>query len=100
MASDPNEPAGQTPTTLFLSYARADRARAEKLADVLTRAGYTVWWDALIEGGAQYATSIRQALETADVVIVLWSRNSVEFRLGPRRSCTGPRPAPVGSPGT
>ena len=78
MASDPNEPAGQTPTTLFLSYARADRARAEKLAVVLTRAGYTVWWDALIEGGAQYATSIRQALETADVVIVLWSRNSVE----------------------
>ncbi len=78
MASDPNEPAGQPATTLFLSYARADRARAEKLADVLTRAGYTVWWDALIEGGVQYATSIREALETADVVIVLWSKNSIE----------------------
>jgi len=63
---------------LFLSYARDDRPRAEKLADVLTKTGYTVWWDALIEGGAQYATSIRQALETADVVIVLWSKNSVE----------------------
>ncbi len=78
MASDPNEPAGQPPATLFLSYARADRARAEKLADILTKAGYTVWWDALIEGGAQYAASIREALESADVVIVFWSENSVE----------------------
>jgi len=78
MAGDPNETAGPHPATLFLSYARDDRPRAEKLADVLTTAGYTVWWDALIEGGAQYATSIRQALETADVVIVLWSKNSVE----------------------
>lgn len=78
MASEPNEPAGQKPATLFLSYARADRAQAEKLANVLTKAGYTVWWDALIEGGAQYAASIREALETADVVIVLWSENSVE----------------------
>jgi TolB-like protein/Tfp pilus assembly protein PilF len=78
MAIEPNEPAGQKPATLFLSYARADRARAKKLADVLTKAGYTVWWDALIEGGAQYAASIREALETADVVIVLWSENSVE----------------------
>lgn len=78
MASDPNEPAGRKPATLFLSYARADRARAELLADILTNAGYTVWWDALIEGGAQFAASIRQALETADAVIVLWSKNSVD----------------------
>jgi TolB-like protein/Tfp pilus assembly protein PilF len=78
MASDPNEPAGRKPATLFLSYARTDRARAELLADILTNAGYTVWWDALIEGGAQFAASIRQALETADAVIVLWSKNSVD----------------------
>jgi TolB-like protein/Tfp pilus assembly protein PilF len=78
MASDPNEPAGQAPATVFLSYARTDRARAELLADILTNAGYTVWWDALIEGGAQFAASIRKALETAEAVIVLWSNNSVD----------------------
>jgi len=78
MASDPNGPAGRKPATLFLSYARPDRVRAEKLADVLAKAGYTVWWDALIEGGAQYAASIREALESADIVIVLWSKDSIE----------------------
>jgi TolB-like protein/Tfp pilus assembly protein PilF len=37
-----------------------------------------VWWDALIEGGSRYARSINEALETADAVVVLWSRQSVE----------------------
>lgn len=78
MSSDPIKAAGPKPATLFLSYARADRALAERLADALTLAGYTVWWDALIEGGAQFAASIRDALETADVVIVLWSKDSVD----------------------
>ena len=66
------------PATLFLSYSRADRARAERLADTLVNAGYTVWWDALIEGGAQFASSITEALDAADVVIVLWSKHSVD----------------------
>jgi TolB-like protein/Flp pilus assembly protein TadD len=76
MTDGPN--AEQKPATLFLSYARADRAWAEKLADALNEAGYTIWWDALIEGGVQFAASIRQALESADAVVVLWSRHSVE----------------------
>lgn len=78
MTSDPNDSAGPQPATVFLSYARADRVRAEQLADDLAKAGHTVWWDALIEGGAQFATSIRAALEEADVVIVLWSKHSVD----------------------
>ncbi len=76
MASDPNEPGGQA--TLFLSYARADRARAERLAAALSKAGYTLWWDAMIEGGAQFAASIRTALEQADAVVVLWSQHSLD----------------------
>ncbi|MEQ7873282.1 TIR domain-containing protein [Sphingomonas sp. ASV193] len=63
---------------LFLSYAHADEARARRLANVLTSAGYQLWWDALIEGGAAFATSIEQALETADVVVVLWSAASAK----------------------
>ena len=71
----PNEPAQQT---VFLSYAHADQAQAQRLANMLKRSGLTVWWDALIEGGSSYATTIKDALAAADAVIVLWSRQSVE----------------------
>jgi TolB-like protein/tetratricopeptide (TPR) repeat protein len=64
--------------TLFLSYAHADEARARRLAAALDEAGYNVWWDALIEGGTAYAKTITKALETADVILVLWSAASVE----------------------
>ena len=64
--------------TLFLSYARADEAFARRLAAALEHAGYTIWWDAMIEGGAAYARSIAEALEAADVILVLWSRQSVD----------------------
>jgi TolB-like protein/Flp pilus assembly protein TadD len=64
--------------TVFLSYAHADRKRAQKLAAVLGARGYQVWWDAQIEGGAQFAKSINEALESADAVVVLWSKTSVD----------------------
>ena len=64
--------------TIFLSYAHADAKRAQQLAAALTARGYIVWWDTLIEGGASFAKSIREALEAADVVVVLWSKTSLE----------------------
>ena len=64
--------------TLFLSYARADEVFARRLAAALEHAGYTIWWDALIEGGAAFGRSIADALESADAVLVLWSRTSVD----------------------
>jgi TolB-like protein/Flp pilus assembly protein TadD len=64
--------------TLFLSYAHADRGKAQRLAAVLEQSGYTVWWDALIEGGSRYSKTIAAALEAADVVVVLWSKESIE----------------------
>ena len=64
--------------TIFLSYAHADAKRAQQLAAALSARGYIVWWDALIEGGAQFAKSIRAALESADAVVVLWSKASIE----------------------
>jgi len=65
-------------TTVFLSYAHDDRVKAQRLAAALTQRGFVVWWDGLIEGGAQFARLIREALEAADAVIVLWSTNSIE----------------------
>jgi len=64
--------------TIFLSYAHADAKRAQQLAAALTARGYTVWWDNLIEGGASFAKSIREALEAADAVVVLWSKTSID----------------------
>lgn len=62
---------------VFLSYARADQARAARLAAVLAGGGLDVWWDARIEGGAEFAEAIRVALDRAEAVVVLWSRASV-----------------------
>ena len=70
--------ASEKAVTLFLSYARDDEAYARRLASALKQSGYTIWWDALIQGGAAYSRSIAEALETADVVIVLWSARSIE----------------------
>src|SRR5215207_3028625 len=64
--------------TVFLSYAHDDRVKAQRLAAALGRLGYTVWWDALIEGGTLYTKSINEALDAADVVLVLWSKESIE----------------------
>jgi TolB-like protein/Tfp pilus assembly protein PilF len=71
-------PSESSQPTLFLSYAHADAKRAQQLAAALMARGYIVWWDALIEGGAQFAKSIREALEAADAVVVLWSKTSIE----------------------
>jgi TolB-like protein len=62
---------------LFLSYARPDRARAEKLIAALEKHGYELWWDARLEGGSAFADSIADALKNADAVLVLWSQSSI-----------------------
>jgi TolB-like protein/Flp pilus assembly protein TadD len=48
------------------------------LANALEHAGFTIWWDELITGGEAYSRSIAEALEKADVVLVLWSAHSIE----------------------
>jgi TolB-like protein/tetratricopeptide (TPR) repeat protein len=63
--------------TVFVSYSRADRTRAEQLVAALQAAGMDVWWDELIAGGAAFAQSIEAALEAADGVVVAWSAASV-----------------------
>ena len=78
MADDAEMAEVERRPTLFLSYAHADQRRAKSLAAALGVAGYTVWWDALIEGGAGFARTINVALDKADAVIVLWSATSIE----------------------
>ena len=63
---------------VFLSYARVDRPRVTKIAEALSAAGLSVWWDTAIEGGSAFAKDIARELDAADVVVVVWSVTSVE----------------------
>ena len=62
---------------IFISYARADRARARMLADSLEAEGWSVWWDQRIRSGEAFDRVIESALANAKCVIALWSRHSV-----------------------
>jgi TolB-like protein/Tfp pilus assembly protein PilF len=67
----------QQGTSVFLSYSREDRAKAEAIVAALENHRLTVWWDGLIEGGHEFADKIERALTSADTVVVLWSPASV-----------------------
>ena len=62
---------------VFISYARADRETARRIAETLTERGYVVWWDFNLVGGSDYRRDIESALEASRKVIVLWSETSV-----------------------
>jgi adenylate cyclase len=63
---------------VFISYARVDRHRIEPLVAALEEAGYSVWWDHEIAGGAAFAHEIERALNAARTVVVAWSVNSIK----------------------
>jgi TolB-like protein/tetratricopeptide (TPR) repeat protein len=63
--------------SVFLSYSREDRPVALKVIAALEAGGCDVWWDGLLQGGVAFARKTEDALEKADVVLVLWSARSV-----------------------
>lgn len=65
---------------IFISYARGDRAQAEKLAHALEAEGWLVWWDPAIPAGKTFDEVIEQALEKTRCVVVVWSKESVTSR--------------------
>lgn len=64
--------------SVFISYARVDRARVTPIAEALAAAGCEVWWDTLIDGGAAFARLIEERLASADAVVVAWSQASIQ----------------------
>ena len=62
----------------FVSYAREDAARVEKLVDLLKTAGIDLWWDPSIRAGENFDEQIEAALEAADCVIGCWSKSAKE----------------------
>ena len=63
---------------VFLSYAREDSPRVRPLAAALEKEGHTVWWDEHVPSGDQFTRAIQDALDNADVVVVAWSKASVQ----------------------
>ena len=63
---------------VFLSYSREDVAAAKKLAACIDDAGHQVWWDRQIEGGSRFTAEIDRELKSADAVVVIWTKSSVE----------------------
>ncbi|TRD11934.1 TIR domain-containing protein [Erythrobacter insulae] len=63
---------------VFLSYSRDDQPRARKILELLEEAGISVWWDAMLEGGARFHEVTEANLENAAAVVVLWSEVSTK----------------------
>ena len=64
--------------SIFLSYAREDFAKAQRIAKALEAVGHSVWWDRQLQPGERFAAEIDKALKSADAVVALWSRASIE----------------------
>lgn len=65
---------------IFLSYSRADRPKAQIVAEALIAEGFSVWWDKVLRAGQTYDEVTEGMLRDADVVIVLWSAVSVKSK--------------------
>jgi len=65
---------------IFISYSRDDRVDAQRFADALETAGYSVWWDKALHAGDSFDIRIEAAIRAAKAIIVLWSENSVASR--------------------
>lgn len=74
----PIEPDEMPSGAVFLSYARADRTAAERLAATLDAEGLDVWFDRNdAPQGDTYAAKIRQHIQRCDLFVPLLSRASV-----------------------
>ena len=64
--------------SVFFSYSRQDQAKAIPIIKAIEDAGYSVWWDGVLEGGVTFLETTENALEAARAVVVLWSKSSVQ----------------------
>jgi len=67
---------------IFLSYKSADRAKAQIIAEALEQNDFSVWLDQKIPPGRDYDEFIKEVLDSAKCVVVLWSKESVKPKEG------------------
>lgn len=75
MSEAKSDPGGRP--SIFLSYSRGDRTLVKPIIAALEERGHTVWWDGLLEGGDRFLQVTETALETCDIVLVMWTSTSV-----------------------
>jgi TIR domain-containing protein len=63
---------------VFISYSHQDNYVAERVAEFLSDNGHLVWWDKRLFAGEDFSAAIENALKNAAVVIVIWTRSSVD----------------------
>lgn len=61
---------------IFISYAKDDRAAAQRVASWLEADGLSAWWDTSLLAGDSWSDVIRAELRDARCVVVLWSKLS------------------------
>ncbi|HJR11547.1 MAG TPA: TIR domain-containing protein [Rhodanobacteraceae bacterium] len=65
---------------VFISYARADKARVAPLVAAIEAKGWSVWWDPEISPGKEFDDEIDTELQAAGAVLVVWTPTSVASR--------------------
>ena len=65
---------------VFVSYARADKARVAPLVAAMEAKGWSVWWDPEIAPGREFDDEIDTELQAAKAVLVVWTPVSVVSR--------------------
>ena len=62
---------------VFLSYARANAAAANRVSSRLRSSGFSVWFDDSLPVHRAYSEVIEEQLESASAVLVLWSSEAI-----------------------
>src|SRR5665213_3001738 len=65
---------------VFISYARADKARVAPLVSAIEANGWSVWWDPEISPGQEFDEQIDAEIDAAKAVLVVWTPVSVTSR--------------------
>jgi len=65
---------------VFVSYARADKARVAPLVAAIEAKGWSVWWDPEIAPGQEFDDQIEAEIDAAKAVLVVWTPTSVASR--------------------
>jgi adenylate cyclase len=65
---------------VFISYARADKARVAPLVAAIEANGWSVWWDPEISPGQEFDEQIDAEIDAAKAVLVVWTPVSVTSR--------------------
>lgn len=81
MTANATNAASERPYDIFISYSRADAAKALQLRDLLAARGHHVFFDAEgIDAGAEFPDVIDRAVKGAKVVLGCWTPAAIQRR--------------------